>query len=389
MMFTYSPFSAEAHDDPYPLYRTLRDELPAYHNEEYGFWALSRYEDVQAAARDWRTFTSIHGQDLDGLGDIFGPGHFIDDHPPDHDRLRNVLRQRFSPRGVQILEGKVRTAVRETLSECIERGEADLAAEFAWPLPVVMISHLLGLPSTDRPLLEEWATLLSLRTPDEPAIPPTAIEATRQLREYFGEVLRFRRKKRGDDVLSDIVSAERRGEIRTDEIMGMCYLLFLAGTETTGSLLANAVALLDQFPDQREFLRADSSRIPTAIEEMLRYEAPVQVLGRVTTQAVVRYEEVIPEGSRVLLIFGSANRDGRRFDEPDRLDLERQISRHLGFGDGIHFCLGAPLARLEARVALEEILVRAPNYAVSGPVTRRHMHTTRGLESVPVKFDHL
>jgi cytochrome P450 len=382
----YDPFSSSAHENPYPTYRTLRDEHPVYHNEERDLWALSRFSDVQSAARDWKTFSSAAGIELDATSEVFGPGHFIDSDPPRHDELRHVIRREFAPKSLRAREGWIRAKVRELLGPMLESGKGDLAQELAWPLPVAVIASLLGLRQEDQALLEQWSAALSYREPDSNELPQSALDATSAMREYFRDVIDERRRKPEEDLISEIVAAEAEGRMRPEEVLGMCFLVFVAGTETTGSLISNSLLLLARHPDQRARLAASPADIPAAIEEILRYESPVQVLGRTTTRDVELHGTVVPHGARVLLVYGSANRDERRFDDPDRLDLRRTIPRHLAFGEGLHFCLGAPLARLEAKVALEEVLSRVPEYEVNGKVERFHMHTTRGLKNLPAVF---
>lgn len=382
----YDPFSPEMHEDPYPTYRLLRDACPAYHNEERGFWALSRYADVQAAARDWGTFSNRAGVDLGEYAGQYGNGDFIETDPPDHDRLRNVVRHAFTPKHIRTLEDAVRVKATELLDQAAQQDPPDLAADFAWPLPVQMISEILGVPGADRQTVYEWTVAFLAKAPGKDAPSREALDAIEAFQAYFEGLARDSQSSPTNGLIDDIAAAVQSGEMRADEICGMCTLLFAAGMETTASLVTNALVLLDRFPDQRRKLIEDPSLIPTGLEEILRYESPVQSLGRVTTREVEIEGAVIPAGERVLLLWGSANRDERRYDDPDVLDLTRSPKRHVAFGDGIHHCLGAPLARLEGKVALELLLERIPEYEVVGPIRRADSHHARGLARLPVRL---
>jgi cytochrome P450 len=384
---SYDPFSVEMNEDPYPTYKRLRDECPVHYNPDRGLWSLSRYHDIQASARDWNTFSSVAGADLDDTGKLMGEGDFLDTDPPRHDILRKSVRDHFTPKAINALEGRVRTRAGALLDALIGRGEADFAESYAWPLPAGMVCELLGFPDT------EHAELLRLfmdslrRVPGQAEIPAEAWQAAKTVRTYFADVAKERQLRPRSDVMTSLVAAVGSGDISSEEVLGICYLLFLAGIETTASLISNALLLLHDHPDQRQMLTRDLTMLPAAIEELLRFESPVQFIGRATTREVKLHGTVIPEGGRVVFIYASANRDGRKFPDPDRLDLSRPPSRHLAFGEGIHHCIGAPLARLETRVALEVLLPRIPEYEVAGPVQRMYTHNAWGLERLPVKFD--
>ena len=386
----YDPFVDTPSADPYPLYRVLRDELPAYHNFDRGFWALSRFADVQAAARDWATFSNAAGVDLDDVGRLIGAGNFLDSDPPLHDRLRDLVRGDFGPRAIQALEPAVRAEVRRLIDRLRERARVDLAEEFAWPLPVAVVTELLGLPAAHLQMLQTWLGAFSFRDgarePGAVELPAAALEAGANLRAYIAELAAERRRRPRSDLLSRVVAAEKGAAASPEQTVGICLLLLLAGTDTTASLVANALLILGERPETRQALARAPAQIPVALEEALRYESPIQADARVTTRAVERHGRRIPAGARVLLLFGAANRDERRFEDPDRFDPSRPRQRHLAFGEGIHFCLGAPLARLEARVALEELLREIPEYEVTGPGRRLSSHTTRGLVNLPVSL---
>ncbi|MEA2652864.1 MAG: hypothetical protein QOI37_91 [Chloroflexota bacterium] len=375
-------------DDPYPVFRRMRDEAPLYRDADRGIWAYSRFEDVQAAARDWQTYSSGESNDHDDTYQLFLPaGDVAGVDPPTHTRLRKALRNAFVPSEIRSrLEPEVRRRARHLIDRFADRGHADFARELARPLPGQMICAWLGFPDEDHPQLLDWFGHMLDRVPGERALPSSALEARDRLRGYIGDAAAVRRDAPQDDLLSLLVEAVRNGAISEDELLGCSMLLFVAGITTTSGLISNSLLHLDRFPDQRELIRREPDRIPAAIEELLRYEAPIQTLLRTTTRDVEAFDALIPAGAHVSLIWASANRDERRWQDPDRLDITRAPERHVAFGEGIHHCIGAPLARLEAKVVFEELFARIPTYAVSGPIRRITTPTDRALESLPVQF---
>jgi cytochrome P450 len=391
----YHPLALNPSDDPYPTYRFLRDEQPAYHNQELGFWALSRYADVQAAARDWETFSSADGGQLGEGNDRFDDSNFINNDPPRHDELRAIVRPFFRPNTITALEPTVRRLVGELLDPIVEAGSADVAWDFGWTLAVALISEVMGMPPGDRTMLLALMERLSARSQlsgaaDEggPArmyeLPEPAKQATAEFERYFGELIADRRSRPKVDLLTAVASAIDRGRLAEDRWRGLCLILFLAGIDTTASLIGSSLLLLADRPGDRARLAVEPAHIPAAIEELVRYESPVQSIARTATRDVELHGVEIPRGGRVLLLFGAANRDDRRWERADELVLDRGAIRHLGFGEGVHFCLGAPLARLEARVALEQFFRRIPDYAMCGPVGRLRSDTDRGIVRLPV-----
>jgi cytochrome P450 len=380
----FDPFSQEAMEDPYPTYRRLLEEAPVYRNAERDFWALTRHADVQAAARDWETFSSRDGVDLSRSVGLAGPGGFLDMDPTRHDELRRAIRDRFTPKAILELEDAVRTHASTIVDRFAERVDADLAAELARPLPLRMICALLGFPSEDDARLQSWFDAMVRRIPGTTEVPQEARDAADAMREYIDSAAADRGRRPGEDVLSALVAAECSGEISSQERTGMCVLLFLAGISTAAGLISTGLWLLSLHQAERAALIQDLELAPAAVEELVRHVSPVQALARTATRDVELHGTPIPAGARVLLVFGAANRDPRRFPEPDVLDLQRPKSRHLGFGEGIHFCLGAPLARLQMRVVLEVLLPRIPSYAVSGEVRWMTTPGDRGLERLPV-----
>ena len=380
----YDPFSF--YDDPYPIYARLRREAPLYHNADRDLWVLTRFADIQAVSRDWQAYSSANGVVLDDESEFYAPGGFVDQDPPSHDRLRAVLAPYFSPKTIKQLDPHVRQRTRELLAPYAETGEIDLAADIARPLPAAVICMLLGLPSTDGPLLSDWFAKMLERVPGQIEAPESAWEANRAMRNYIAEAAAKREREPKKDLLTVIVDAHRDGTITQDEVVGLSIFMFYSGIITTAGLISNSFLNLLQFPDQRAAIASDPARVPAAIEELLRYDAPIQSLSRVTLADTKIHGTVIPAGSRVLLVWGSANRDEERWPEADKIDIFRERKRHLAFGEGIHYCIGAPLARLEAAIVFDEVLSLLPEYQLDGDVTRIYTPHERGLERLPVRF---
>lgn len=382
----YDPFSQLCHDDPYPTYAWLRRHAPLYHNPARSFWALSRFDDVQAALRDWQTFSSEQGNDIDPVGTQFGVGNFIDLDPPRHDELRGVVRGRFTPKAVRGLERHVHRLVTRLVARLSQSRSADLVAEFARPLHVELISDLLGIPNRDRPMLTDLFVRTMARTVGKAEIPEVSREASAELRDYLRRALADRRRRPREDLLTQVALAEVNGEFLGEEAVGICFQLFAGVVDTPANFLANALGLLAAHPDQRARLASNPSLIPNAVEELMRYESPEQNVARVTTREVRIHEGVIHEGERVVLILASANRDERRFRDADRLDVVRELPRHVAFGEGIHFCLGAPLARMVGRVALEVFLGAIPDYQLGSAPRRIAKQSSWGFSYLPVEW---
>ncbi len=377
-------FDPLAQEDPYPVYRVLRAERPVYRNEERGFWALSRFDDVQRAAREWAQWSSAAGVNLDDTLSLTGPGNFIAADPPDHDRLRRIVRGRFTPAGVAAMEPAIRGDVSAALEQARRAGGFDAAAALAWAIPVRTISRLLGLPVEDEPVLRGWLRAAIARVPGEDRLPSTARAAADDLRAYFDAHVAERRRAARDDLLSDVVQGQSRGELESREIAGLCILLYIAGTETVADFIGNALAVLAEHPDQRALLAGEPRRLPAAVDELLRFESPVQYQVRTASAEADLHGTTIPAGDAVALLWGAANRDERRWERPDELDVTREVRRNLAFGEGIHHCLGAPLARLQGRIVLEEVLRAMPSYRLDGPLERLATHNTRGVARLDV-----
>jgi cytochrome P450 len=377
-------FDPLVQDEPYAAYRELREAWPVYRNEARGFWALSRFEDVQRAAREWAAFSSAEGVNLDDTLSLTGDGNFIAADPPDHDRLRRVVRGRFTPSVVAGMEGEIRHDVRRALRAAAREGGFDAAEALAWAIPVRTIARLLALPIGDEPLLRRWLRAVIHREAQSDRLPATARAAARELRGYLVAHLAARRGRPGDDLLSDIVAEQARGELEEAELPGLCVLLFVAGTETVADFIGNALVALAEHPEQRALLVAQPQLASAAVEELLRFESPVQYQVRTATADAELHSVTIAAGDRVALLWGAANRDERRWERADELDVTREAKRNLAFGEGIHHCLGAPLARLQGRIVLEEMVQAMPAYRLDGPVERIATHNTRGVARLPL-----
>jgi hypothetical protein len=403
----FDPFSYEHHENPYPTYRQLRDRAPAYLDPERGFWALSRHEDVRAAIDDWPTFSSSGGITLERRTENVEP-MLIEMDPPRHTELRSLVSRAFTPRRVADLEEPTRALALE-LSEDFGPGRRlDVIGDFAAKLPMAVISVMLGVPRADQDELREWSDAMLHREEGSADLTPAGIEGATRLYGYFNDVIAQRRRSPTDDLVGALVAAEEdtaggrptddgpevalrgssdRRSLSPAEVLGFCFLLLIAGNETTTKLLGNALFWLEAFPDQRELLLADPTRIPGAVEETLRYDTSTQALARVLTCDVELHGVTLPAGRKGLLLFGSANRDERRWDEPDRFDIARNPAGHLAFGHGLHHCLGAPLARLETRVALDVLLPRLGRYEVDSAAAERvHSGNVRGFARLPVEI---
>jgi cytochrome P450 len=384
----FDPYSDVFFNDPYEVYRRLRDEAPVYRNDHYGFWALSRYDDVVAAHRDWRTFTSTRGITIDVLTDPDGAtlllqatGSMIFMDPPEHDRMRNLVSRVFTPKAVADLEPMIRELVRTYLDR-LDGDEIDLVADFSAPFPVEVISHILGVPEGDRQQIRHWTDTMLTREPGNPKPTGEGMTAGLELGIYVHGLAKERRERPADDMISQLCAVG----LSDDEVAGFCTLLAGAGSETVTKLIGNGVVLFGRHPDQWRKVIADRELLVPAVEEILRYWAPSQYQGRWSTAETEWHGVTIPAHQPVLLITGAANRDERAYPDPDRFDVERPLKLNVGFGHGIHTCLGAALARLESRIAFDEIADRWPDYAVDESRCRRvNMSNVAGYSSVPVR----
>jgi cytochrome P450 len=384
-----NPFSHEFQEDPYPVYRRLRDEAPCYHNPDLDFYALTRYADVLEASQQPKLFSSAEGTQLERLDTQALLPMMIFMDPPEHDVHRRLVSRAFTPRSVSALEPFVRRTAIGYLEPLREKGGGDFVEEFSALLPMDVIMELIGIPGADRNWLRRHMDASLERTEEPPYIGADAVEAMVVVQDYLRKLLADKRRTPDDTLMGMLCRAEidEGGEtvrLSDEEVLGFCSLIAMAGTETLTKLLANAAVLFHRFPDQWAKLRSDRAAAPAAVEETLRYWAPSQYQGRVVTDDVELHGTVVPKGSRVLLVTGSANRDEREYEDADRFDIERKAHLPVGFGHGVHFCLGAALARLEGRVGLEEFPAFFPSYEVDEAKTRRvHQSNVHGFARVP------
>lgn len=387
---TYNPYAYEIHEDPYPTYARLREEAPLYRNEEMGFWALSRHADVLEGFRDNERLSSAQGVSLDPAAS--GPhAHrtmsFLAMDPPMHGRMRGLVSKAFTPRRVAQLEPRIREIAREYLSAMRDQERTEFIGDFAGRLPMDVISELMGVPVADRQELRRLSDLLVHREEGVNDVPPEGMAAALELVVYYADMLAQRRARPTEDLTSALLAAEIDGDRLTDdEITGFLFLMVVAGNETTTKLLGNAWYWAWRNPEQKAKPFADPGRIPMWVEETLRYDTSSQMLARVATVDLPMHGGVVPAGDRVLLLAGSANRDPRVFSNPDAYDLDRPepLPQLASFGFGRHFCLGASLARLEARVALEELVAAVQDYDVDpSGIERVHSVNVRGFAALP------
>jgi cytochrome P450 len=386
---TYSPFDPEVIADPYPVYRQLRDHAPVYWSPQASTWVLSRYDDVAAALIDPATFSSASGifptpPGVD-MTQLFLPMLIMSD-PPRHTQLRHLVSKAFTPRRIAGVEARIQTLVNNLLDQVSGAGTWDFVSGFAGPLPAIVIADMLGVPREDRDRFRTWSTTLIQSNPIRGEFGP-GLDAAAALYEYFSTFLAERRAHPRDDLMTALVRAEVDGEhLSEEELLGFCLLLLIAGHETTTNLLSNSAVVLAQHPESRRQLADNPALVPAAVEELLRYDSPVQGLGRTLTRQVDLHGQPMKAGDTVLLLFGSANRDDHAFPDADRFDINRRPERQVAFGRGIHFCLGASLARLEARIALQALLARHRDWDVDlDSAVRLRSGPIRGYVSLPVQ----
>lgn len=384
----FDPYDDAVIADPYPIYDELRPRVPAPRNAELDCWFLLRFADVLAAASDPIRFTSSQGIDIGHSRSNPARNIFTLDNP-EHDQLRQVVGRRFTPRAISAFGPRVRELAREHVDRFIERGSCELMAELAIPLPIIIVGDLLGVPAPERARFREWADSLVHQDARDPESVHRARQAGEAVAGYFAAAVEDRRANPRDDLLSDLLASEVGGRpMTTAEVVGFAFALIVAGTETTTNLIGNAVLALTAFPDQHRLLRERPELTGAAVEEVFRYDAPVQGLARVVTEDVAIDDTMIPAGGRVQLRYGAANRDPQRYAEPGRFAIERPAPagiRHIALGHGIHFCLGAALARLEGTIVLEELMRALPRWDVTG-VTRRPSAEVRGPATLDLAF---
>ena len=405
MTVVYDPLGPEFLADPYPAFAWLREHDPVHHHpadqRAPAFWALSRFQHVWDAVRDPETFSSIGGLTFfrDEIGRLGIPPTIVMLDPPRQTRLRALIGHGFTPKRVTALEDRIRAFVRARLDDMArrhaDRAVVDFHAEFSSTVPTFVLAELLGVPASDRERFAPWVhALTQLHNDGFDAAsltgthgPTGALEAMAEMMEYFSAAIAARRAVPSDDLLGGLVAAELDGEMLSDwDILGFCFVVVAGGSDTTASLISHAVTLLGDVPAQRELLLDQPGLLSAALLEFLRLESSVQGLARTTTRPVEIDGTTIPAGEKVMMLYAAANRDPQEFgDNADRLDIRREIPRHLSFSSGPHFCVGSHLARLQARVALEELLARHPWVTVDQGAGRRHESAfVRGWVSLPV-----
>lgn len=385
----YSPFSKVIFDDPYPVYRRLRDEAPVYRDPEDRWWVLSRFDDVAEALRDWQTFSSSEGPAPENRDNNGRKYSVISMDPPLHDRVRGVLNRLFTPKAIDAMDGALRAVVHGHLDGLQPGTTIEAMEAFAFTIPTDVIGDLLGVPAADRQQLRVWWEAFLTREEGVVEMPPKAIDAARQISEYVGGLIEQRKQQPGEDLISVVLQATLQdpdpevGErsLTPHEVLMFCNLLSAAGSETTQKLISNSLVALDEHRDQWDRILADPSLIPAAVDEALRYDTPSHWVARTLTRDVDMHGTHMGAGEWVLLLLGSANRDERRYEDPDRFVIGRPDGTDVYFGWGRHICLGQWLARREAAMVLEEIAKRFPNYSI-GARERVLTATVRGYTSV-------
>ena len=366
-------------DAVYAWYRSIRESQPVFYDTESGAWLVFRYDDVQQILLDPATFSSRRDDPSDNpLG-----ASILGSDPPRHRQLRNLATQAFTPRTVARLEPRITSIVNDLLDQVADKGEMEVIRDLAFPLPVTVIAELLGIPVADQRQFKQWSEAI-VGISEE-----AYLTAQQEMALYFLSLIAQRRSVPQDDLITALIEAEVDGEHLPDmELLGFCILLLVAGHETTTNLIGNAILCFDEHPHVMDELRAEPALLPSAIEEVLRYYSPVKSLGRIATVDTVLRGQHIKAGQFVLPIFSSANRDEEQFPNANTFDIRRIPNRHIAFGHGIHFCLGAPLARLEARIALGAVLERFSHIRRdrSVPLQLKESGVIFGLQSLPVTF---
>jgi cytochrome P450 len=385
----YDPYDYATQDDPYPVYAWLREHAPLYHNEEHDFWALSRHADVTGAFRADSVYSNRMGVSIDATS--WGPHaksvmSFLAMDPPEQTRLRALVSRGFTPRRVAEMEQQIRTITRTHLDALPWGEEFDFIDGFAGRVPMDVVSQMMGVPHADRGELRRLADLLVHREDGQHDVPREGVDAALALYGYYTDLLADRRRHPREDLTSALTEAEVDGDRLTDqEILAFLFLMIVAGNETTTKLLGNAVFWAARNRGELDKVIGAPERIPDWVNETLRYDGSTQLLARLLRHDVALHGQVAPAGSQLVLLLGSANRDPRVFPEPDRFDIDRDTSQMASFGGGRHYCLGANLARLEGRVALEEFLSRARDFDVDEAGAQRvHSINVRGFARLPM-----
>ena len=371
--------------NPFPRYLFMRESRPVYYHQQYGFWQVFRYDDVQQVLSDYTSFSSTFGGGGGGQRQNPLGASLISIDPPRHRQLRNIVTQAFTPRSVARLSERITAIVNELLDRVATAGHMDIIDDLSYPLPVIVIAEMLGIPQEDRERFKVWSDAVVGATHSEGGDPQA------EMSEYFLDMIQQRRREPEDDLISALLEAQIDGQhLNQRELLGFCILLLVAGNETTTNLIGNALLCFDEQPEVMEQLRSEPELVPGAIEEVLRYRSPVQFMYRRAVADITIRDQEIRAGQMVLAWIGSANRDEAQFPDPDRFDIRRTPNRHIAFGHGIHFCLGAPLARLEAKIALTILLERLHEIKrVPGvPLEATGSNVVYGVKHLPITFRH-
>jgi cytochrome P450 len=383
----FNPYAREVQDDPYPLYARLRNHSPVAYSEQLNCWFLLRFADVIEAAHDHRRFISGEGVSLLGSQPSSLIPMIVSIDNPDHDRLRALVSRRFTGRALADLEAPIRGYAREAIEAFAARDSCELMSELAIPIPLLVIGDLLGVAPEDRHAFRQWGEALVHLNPFRPETVAAARAAGMEIGQYMMAAIEDRRRQPGDDLISLLLASRLDGEaLDISFVLGFAFLFIVAGSETTTNLIGNGAIALAHHADQRAAVRGDPSLIPGMIEEVLRYDGPVQGVARVVNQDVKVGGVTIPAGAKVQLRWGSANRDEDEYDDPDAFDVRRRVRRQVAFGHGIHYCLGAALTRLEGRVIFEELLARLGDWDVPDRVERLASGEVRGPARLPLTF---
>ena len=397
----YAEFNPDIMANPYPLYQELRDQAPVHWSPGFDNWLVTRYSDVVSGARDPRLssarMATFLGQLPESARDDVLPlvrmasASLAFTDPPDHTRLRALVNRAFTPRVAESMRPRIQAIVDELLAKVQDGERFDLIADFAFPLPAIVIAEVVGVPPEDRSRLKRWSDNM-IAFAGNRFLPDRAMVAQRnqlEFRDYVNDIVAKRRLEPKDDLISSLIAIEDEGDVLSeDEMLALIISFLVGGHETTTNLIANGMLALLRHPDQMQKLRDDPSLIGTAVEELLRYDSPVQRINRVATEDLEVGGELIGKGQFVLLMLGAANRDPAQFPNPDRLDITRQSNRHVSFGYGIHFCVGAPLARVEGQVAINSIVRRLPRLSLEGDAVLEYEKNVafRALKSLPLTF---
>jgi len=389
----YDQYRYDIDDNPHEIWKRMRDEAPVWRNEKYNYWALSRFEDVRKASQDWQTFSSAYGTVLEMMSEEPGTSALmINNDPPYHTQLRNVVARQFLPGNIAKFERELRSIVVGHIEPIEGRAEFDFVQDFARWIPMDGISMLLGIPEEDRRAINQWADDSLFRAEDDETTTERGLAAMAEVHKYFRKILADRKANPRGDFLTTIANGQidlpdgSKRPMSERESFEFMILLSLAGNETVARLLSNAGVLLARHPDQRQKLRDNPGLIPRAVEELLRFEPPSPIQFRRLTRDIVMHGVQMKEGDNVALLTASATRDERHWDNPQVFDVEREQHLHVTFGFGVHSCIGANLARLESRIALEEVLARIGDWTVDeSRLVRTRTSTVRGYSHVPVK----